>query len=127
MVNLSERKMKASLAAILSGLSLAASAAAPAPAPSPPPLLPRLTGDAIHQAVREVLEANTENPRRHEADTIRGNSYQEFAQQFSEAKVPDCLHPDGLKRQPPVIGPIAFQYLLAVPFVVLAKVRGKCL
>jgi hypothetical protein len=37
------------------------------------------------------------------------------------------MHPDGLKRQPTNIGPITFVGLYAVPFVFLAKVRGKCL
>ncbi|HEX9174354.1 MAG TPA: hypothetical protein VF861_17020 [Telluria sp.] len=60
------------------------------------------------------------------ADTLRSNSYTQFAQQFSEARVPDCLHGDALKRQPPRIGPIGFSYLAAAPFVVLAKLRGKC-
>jgi len=119
--------MKASLVASMLGFHLAAHAAAPAPASPAAPLLPRLTEDAIHKAVREVLDESPEKPRRHEADTIRGNRYQEFAEQFSEAKVPDCLHADALKRQPPRIGPIAFKGLYALPFVVLAKVRGKCL
>jgi hypothetical protein len=89
-------------------------------------LLPRLTDKVIRDAVRETLAEPPENPRRYEADTMRGNSYIAFSEQFSEAKVPDCLHSDGLKRQPPRIGPIGFSYLFAVPFVVLAKIRGKC-
>lgn len=87
----------------------------------------RVTDDAIRQTVRDLLEENPENQRRHDADTLRGNRYQEFAEQFNEAKVPDCLPPDALKRQPPRIGPIAFKGMYAVPFVVLAKIRGKCL
>lgn len=110
---------------VLPGLLLAACVAQAVAGPVAPPL-PGMTDDAIRQAVREVLAEKTENPRRREADTIRGNKYQAFAEQFDEAKVPDCLHPDGLKRQPPHIGPIGFNYLFAVPFVVLAKIRGKC-
>jgi hypothetical protein len=94
--------------------------------PSPAALLPTLTGKVLRDAVRETLAEPLDNPRRHEADTIRGNRYTEFAQQFSEARVPDCLHGDALKRQPPRIGPIGFSDLYAVPFVVLAKIRGKC-
>ena len=114
-------------AAALLGPCWAASGAEPVPARAVGPALARPSDEAIQRAVREVLDEHPENPRRHEADTIRGNRYQEFAEQFSEAKVPDCLHSDALKRQPPRIGPIAFKGLYAVPFVVLAKVRGKCL
>jgi hypothetical protein len=97
--------------------------------PAPPAatgLLAKLSDKVIREAVRDTLAEPIDNPRRHEADTLRGNSYTEFAQQFREARVPDCLHGDALKRQPPRIGPIGFSYLYAVPFVVLAKLRGKC-
>lgn len=86
----------------------------------------KLSDKVIRDAVRETLAEPLDNPRRHEVDTIRGNSYTEFAEQVREARVPDCLHGDALKRQPPRIGPIGFSYLYAVPFVVLAKIRGKC-
>lgn len=88
----------------------------------------RLSDEAIRQAVRETLaETTKENPRRHEADVLSADQYQRFSNQFHEAKVPYCLHPDGLKRQPTNIGPINFVGLYAVPFVFLAKMRGKCL
>jgi hypothetical protein len=85
---------------------------------------------AIREAVRGVIEEDRakadEVPGRHQADTIRANVYERFGAEFHEARVPDCLHPDGLKRQPPAIGFIGFSGLLAAPFVVLAKIRGKC-
>jgi bacterioferritin-associated ferredoxin len=87
----------------------------------------RLTDKAISQAVRETLAESKENPRRHEADVLSADRYQRFAAEVHEAKVPDCLHEDALKHQPARIGPISFSYLYAVPFVILAKVRGKCL
>jgi hypothetical protein len=91
---------------------------------------PRQADAAIREAVRQVLEEDrakdAELARRHEVDTIRANVYERFGAEFHEARVPDCLHPDGLKRQPPVIGFIGFGGLLAAPFVVLAKIRGKC-
>lgn len=55
------------------------------------------------------------------------NEFSKFSEAFSEAKVPDCLRKDGLKRQPPRILFFAFQGVLAFPFVALAKIRGKCL
>lgn len=48
--------------------------------------------------------------------------YERFAAQFDEAKVPGCLSSQGLKRQPTFI----FQGLLALPFIPIAYLRGKC-
>lgn len=42
---------------------------------------------------------------------------------FNEAKVPDCLHSEGLKRQPTFF----LTGLLALPFIPIAKLRGKCI
>lgn len=79
---------------------------------------------AIRVAVRDLrqAEASAINPRRHENDTIRADRYDSFAADFAEARVPDCLRPDGLKRQSTLI----FSGLLALPFVAIAKLRGKC-
>jgi len=55
------------------------------------------------------------------------SEFAKFEAAFAEAKVPDCLRKDGLKRQPPRIGFFVFQGVLAFPFVALAKIRGKCL
>lgn len=79
---------------------------------------------AIRQAVRAVLaeDSSAENPRRHEADTYRGDRYDRFASDFAFARVPDCLRPDGLKHQSTYI----FSGILQVPFVLAAKLRGRC-
>jgi hypothetical protein len=82
--------------------------------------------EAIRKAIRETLDEKAENTRLHEADTLRANRYDIFARQVDEAAVPDCLHADGLKRQPTGIGPFRLGGLLALPFVAVAKVRGKC-
>jgi hypothetical protein len=124
--------MKANVAAALlalhAGTLAAAEPTAPTPvAPSAVDLRSRLTDKVISQAVRETLAETKENPRRHESDVLSADKYQVFSEQFSEAKVPDCLHGDALKRQPPRIGPISFNYLFAVPFWAVAKIRGKCL
>jgi len=70
-----------------------------AQAATPPPqagatLRSRISDDTIRKAVKETLEA----------------------------RVPDCLHPDGLKRQPTFF----LSGLFALPFVAVAKLRGKC-
>lgn len=103
-------------------------AATPEAAPAGPArgLRSQLTDEVIRQAVREAIAETKENPRRHEADVLSADKYQRFADEVHEATVPDCLHPDALKRQPPAIGPIGFSGIYAIPFVVLAKVRGKC-
>ena len=56
----------------------------------------------------------------------RADQYDTFAARFEEAAVPGCLRPDGLKHQPPRIGPIGVGGILALPFLVVAAVRGKC-
>ena len=76
----------------------------------------------IQAAVRSVLDEAPAIPRLHEADTLRANQYDKFSRQVEEATVPDCLHADGLKRQPTFF----LSGWLALPFVAVAKVRGKC-
>jgi len=77
---------------------------------------------AIQAAVRAVLDEQPAIPRLHEPDTLRANQYDRFSRQVEEATVPDCLHSDGLKRQPTFF----LSGLLALPFIAVAKVRGKC-
>ena len=50
------------------------------------------------------------------------DKYEKFAETFDDAKVPGCLRGDGLKRQSTFI----FNKLLALPFIAVAAVRGKC-
>ena len=45
---------------------------------------------------------------------------------MDEAAVPDCLHSEGLKRQPTGFGPLALTGFYALPFIAVAKLRGKC-
>ena len=92
----------------------------PDPAPVKRTALP--SEDAIRAAVRATLAEKPDNPRLHEADTYRANHYDIFARKVEEATVPDCLHEDGLKRQPTFF----LSGLLALPFIAVAKARGKC-
>jgi hypothetical protein len=115
------------LAALLMTIAVDANATDREPDTPPPAQLPatlrqRLDDDAIRKAVRETLAERPDNPRLHEADTLRANIYDKFARQVDEATVPDCLHSDGLKRQPTFF----LGGLLALPFIAVAKVRGKC-
>lgn len=94
-------------------------ATAPAPAPAKSALPDRAVIDAV---VREIAAERPANPRLHEADTLRATPYDKFTRQVDDATVPDCLHADGLKRQPTFF----LGGLLALPFVAVAKIRGKC-
>jgi len=109
---------------VLAALLTAIASAAWATDPQAPPAIfrPHLDEDAIRKAVRDTLAEKPDNPRLHEADTLRANRYDVFARQVDEATVPDCLHADGLKRQPTFF----LTGLLALPFVAVAKIRGKC-
>jgi hypothetical protein len=92
----------------------------------PPAAAPRHTAlpdqETIRTAVRDAVAERPDNPRLHEADTLRTNRYDTFARKFDEAAVPDCLHPDGLERQPPFF----LSGIYALPFVAIAKLRGVC-
>ena len=83
---------------------------------------------AVAQAVRETLSdiRSTAQPRDQDGGALRGDSVDQFTALMAEARVPDCLHQDGLKRQPTGIGPFAIGGVLALPFVAVAKLRGKC-
>ena len=94
-----------------------------------PPLRLRLHEDElISSAIKaELAESGTPARLGIARSEFRAERYERFAKSFSEAKVPDCLHADALKRQSPVILFVRFEGLYAVPFVLLAKVRGKCI
>lgn len=84
---------------------------------------------AIKQSIEEekaiALAESKEKaiPRRYTASSQpEQDKYEKFAEEFHDAKVPGCLQPDGLKRQPTFI----FGGLLALPFIAVAAIRGKC-
>lgn len=101
------------------------------------PLAPEEVSDAsrwrpAERWKQEVGEAAKQEREQTQASPAFGadrtdDSFTRFGAAFTEAKVPDCLREDGLKRQPPRILFFAFQGVLAFPFVALAKIRGKCL
>jgi hypothetical protein len=97
--------------------NLAAAAAPPAP-----PLRERLTDKVIKEAVQQTLAEKRGVRQQGQGTVLDAEKYENFSREFSEAKVPGCLRPDGLKFQPTFI----FSGLLAAPFVLVAAVRGKC-
>jgi hypothetical protein len=78
---------------------------------------------ALEDAVRAALAEATESPPAKPAATFGADARTAFARQFGEAKVPYCLHGDGLKRQSTYI----FSGYVALPFIFVARARSKCL
>jgi hypothetical protein len=103
--------------------STSAGAQAPAAGPRPAgPLLPRLTDAAIKDAVRQTLAETKKKSVQRDGVVLSGEKYENFARQVDDAKIPDCLHSQGLKFQPTFF----LSGLLAAPFVLVAAARGKC-
>jgi hypothetical protein len=124
-------------------LSAQVAVAAPAPPPAAPqqaPVVPENWAAApppekavIQRAIKEsfeeekaLAEARSKEaaiPQRYFASSEpERDKYQKFETTFEDAKVPGCLKSDGLKRQSTFI----FGGLLALPFIAVAAVRGKC-
>jgi hypothetical protein len=93
-----------------------------------PVATPRLqiTDEIIRKAVRDTLAEEPNARPNGSAFRAQPNRYATFAAIVDDATVPDCLHSDGLKHQPTGIGPLQINGLLAIPFVAVAKLRGKC-
>jgi hypothetical protein len=122
--------MRACAAIVLTTLQLHAYAQSAAPVVSPDwaaeSALPGAREQAIKEAVREIAaEASAAKPVQG-SGTFRSDRVERFERGFEEARVPGCLRPDGLKNQPTGIGPFQLGGLLALPFVAVAKMRGKC-
>jgi len=121
---------------LLAGVLILAQANALAQEPPPAPavdLQQVVRERPLEQAVRTALPdveqatAKTEGALRGKETALSADSYSAFAREFAEAKVPYCLHHDGLKRQPTGIGPFVIGGYLALPFILVARARAKCL
>ena len=86
------------------------------------PLRARLNRDAIRAAIAGLPEEKDLYPRRHEADTISAMPLEAFSRDFAKARLPDCLHSEGLRNQPTFF----LSGWIALPFVAVAKLRGVC-
>lgn len=106
---------------------------------APLPFSLRLKEDAIAKAVRETIAETRTMDKAREGTTsaafsaqgiLKGDRYEEFGRQFSEAQKPSCIGPDALKHQPTgfTVGGWNFGVagLLALPLWGAAIVRGKC-
>jgi len=92
------------------------------PETAPLPLRARLDKDAIRAAIKTTPSERDPYPRRHEVDTISVKPVEKFSKDFADARLPDCLHSDGLKNQPTFF----MTGFLALPFIAVAKLRGVC-
>jgi hypothetical protein len=97
------------------------------------PLSLRLSDEVIEKAVRETLAEQKSNQKLQSGKALSGDPYQKFERGFSEARKPDCLHPDALKFQGsgheaknPNGYNFVFGGLFALPFWAAAIARGKC-
>lgn len=75
--------------------------------------------------VAEEQQAKSSTLSTH-SGALRASKVDTFAAQFEAAAVPHCLGRNGLKHQPPKIGPVILGGLFAIPFLVVAAARGKC-
>lgn len=102
----------------------------PGPKPIAAPLV--LTDKRIKDAVAEIVAAAPDKP----AATLSGHAApagivlsadnRSLARQIENATVPGCMGGDGLKFQPPQLGPVVFSGVFTLPFLLVAAVRGKC-
>jgi hypothetical protein len=89
---------------------------------APLPLRARLDKDAIRAAITATPVESDPYPRRHEADTLSVRPVEKFSKDFANARLPDCLHSEGLRNQPTFF----LSGVLALPFIAVAAVRGVC-
>lgn len=102
--------------------AIPAAPSAQAPSGNALPLRARLDRDTIRAAIAGLEEEKDPYPRRHEADTISARPLEAFSRDFAKARLPDCLHSEGLKNQPTFF----LNGVLALPFIAVAKLRGVC-
>lgn len=105
-------------------------AAVLAEAPPKPPELPSAAEIraaarplVLEEAVRAALAESGDEAARQPKASFGRDARSAFERQFSEAKLPYCLHGDGLKRQ----STFFLNGYIALPFIFVARARNKCL
>lgn len=117
------------MTAYLATALLAAQLAMDASAAAPPvaSLAARVSDPAvIRTAVKAALADGSDQPSPRGTTALSGDAHAGFTRAVDEARVPGCLNTDALKHQPPKVGSISFDGLMAMPFWLSAMVRGKC-
>lgn len=100
------------------------------------PALGRFDDKAIADAVRATAAEMPPLPDEHAAADFRAGpaggsaTLRPIDRAFARAAVPDCLHPDALKLNPPVLNVggvvIGLAYLFALPHWAYTAASGKC-
>jgi hypothetical protein len=116
-----------------------APAEAPVAPPPAAPVAPLRSEELSKLIVKEAVAQQKVTEAQLKPDALqvfgaapKADKYADFAVNFAAARVPLCVGPDGLKFNPPVIanirgfGPIMLSGILALPWVVEAKLKGKC-
>lgn len=122
--------MRKLILALLMAAQLQAMAQTPAPVVAPDwaedsAPAPGSMKQAIRDGVRDTLAEDDKSDvaRRYQRDPRYGVRYGKFSAALeAEPGRPSCLGPNGLRRQNTYI----FGGLLALPFLVVAAVTGKC-
>ena len=97
-------------------------------AAAPPPekaMIQRAIKESFEEelAIEKARSKEAAIPQRYTASSEpETDKYERFETTFAAAKVPGCLQAEGLKRQPTFF----LGGLLALPFIAVAAVRGKC-
>ncbi|USX23183.1 hypothetical protein NHH82_13890 [Oxalobacteraceae bacterium OTU3REALA1] len=102
----------------------------PAPAGEPTGLTDAVIQKAVRETVAEDADSKTGTNtgiNRDAGALSAGKTESIMSAAFDQAKVPDCLHADALKNQPARIGFIGVGGPYALPWVIAAALRGKCL
>lgn len=86
------------------------------------PLRARLDKETIRAAIATLPAEHHPDPRRREAHALSATAYDTFSRDFAAARLPDCLHAEGLRNQPTFF----LTGVLALPFIAVAKLRGVC-
>jgi hypothetical protein len=86
------------------------------------PLRAKLTDEVIKAAVQETLVSDKKETKSEHGTVLGAERYEHFARNMADARIPACLHSEGLKYQPTFF----LGGVLALPFIGVAALRGKC-
>jgi hypothetical protein len=86
-----------------------------------------LSDSVVEQAVLATLAELRPAAASGKPEVLGATAAAKFARDVDYARLPGCLRTDGLKFQPTQLGPFTVHGIRAgFPFMVIAKLRGKC-